>query len=96
MRAANITAGVAVTVWLALALVGRDLINGVVGQAALGYPNMGQIDFLFAWPLLIVVAVLACAWICNAFRRGAWALGLLSALALAALLPYLLVYGGGV
>jgi hypothetical protein len=96
MRAANITAGVAVAVWFAFALVGRDLINGVVRQAALGYPNMGQIDFLLAWPLFIVVAVLACAWICNASHRWAWALGMVSALALAALLPYLLVYGGGV
>jgi hypothetical protein len=96
MRAANITAGVAVTLWFALALAGRDLINGTVRQAVPGYPNMGQIDFGLAWPLFIVVAVLVCAWICNAFRRWPWALGLVSALALAALLPYLVVYGGGV
>jgi hypothetical protein len=96
MRAANITAGVAVAVWLALALVGRDLVAGVVGQRALGYPNMGQIDFLIIWPLSLVSALLACAWICNAFRKGGWALGLLSAISLLALLPYLLVYGGGV
>lgn len=36
MRAANITAGVAVAVWFALALAGCNLINGVVAQAALG------------------------------------------------------------
>jgi hypothetical protein len=36
MRAANITAGVAVAVWFALALAGYNLINGVVAQAALG------------------------------------------------------------
>jgi len=96
MRAANITASVTVAIWFALALVGRDLLNGVVGQGALGYPNMGQINFLLAWPLFVVVAVLVCAWICNAFRRWSWALGLLSAFSLAALLPYLMVYGGGV
>ena len=96
MRAANITAGVAVALWFALALVGRDLLNGVVGQVAVGYPNMGQIDFLLAWPLFVVIAIITCAWICNAFHRWAWALGLMSALSLAALLPYLLVYGGGI
>jgi hypothetical protein len=95
MRAANITAGVSIAIWFALALAGRDGLNGVVGQRALGYPNMGQIDFLFAWPLFIVIALLACAWICNAFQRWAWALGALTALSLAALLPYLFVYGGG-
>ena len=83
-------------VWFALALVGRDLVAGVVGQRALGYPNMGQIDLLIAWPLFVVSAVLAGAWICNAFRKWAWALGLLSAASLLVLLPYLLAYGGGV
>jgi hypothetical protein len=95
MRAANITAGVAVAIWFALALAGRGLLSGVVGQGALGYPNMGQIDFLLAWPLFIVSAILASAWICNSFGRWAWALGLVSAASLAALFPYLFVYGGG-
>jgi uncharacterized membrane protein len=81
---------------LALALAGRGLIDSVVGQTALGYPNMGQIDFLLAWPLFIVIALLACAWLCNALRRWAWALAALSALSLAALLPYLFFYGSGV
>ena len=93
MRAANITAIVTAALWFALALVGRDLLSGVVGRAN---PSIGQIDFLLAWPLFVVVAVIACAWICNAFQRWAWALGLLSGLSLAALIPYLLVYGGGV
>ena len=96
MRAANITAGVAAALWFALALVGRNLVNGVVGQGAPGYPNMAQIDFLLAWPLFVVAAVITCAWICNAFHRWAWALGAVSGVSLVALLPYLLVYGGGV
>jgi hypothetical protein len=96
MRAANVIAGIAIAIWFGLALVGRDLLNGVVEQEALGYPTLGQIDFLLAWPLLIVSAILLCAWICNAFGRWAWALGSLSGLSLAAVLPYLLVYGGGV
>ena len=96
MRAANIVSGFAVAIWLALALVGRNLISGVVGQKTLGYPSMGQVDFLIAGPLLVVATVLVCAWICNAFQRWAWALGLLSTTALGALLPYLFVYGAGV
>lgn len=96
MRAGNITAGIAVAIWFALALGGHGVLHKVVGRAALGYPNMAQIDFVLAWPLFMVIAVLTCAWICNAFRRWAWALGLLSGLSLAALLPYLLVYVRGV
>ena len=96
MRAGNIAAGIAVAIWFALALGGRDVLHRVAGRAVLGYPNIAQIDFVLALPLLMVIAVLTCAWICNAFGRWAWALGLLSGLSLAALIPYLLVYVRGV
>lgn len=96
MRIANITAGVAVATWFALALLGRDVVNGVIAQRAPGYPNMGQINLYMVWPLLVVAALLVCAWICNAFHRWPWLLGLVSGAALVALLPFVAVWGGGV
>ena len=96
MKAANITAGVAVALWFGLALLGRDLVNGVVAQDVPGYPNMGQINLYVIWPLFVVAAILAVAWLCNAFRRGTMILGIASALSLTAILPYLLIWGGGV
>jgi hypothetical protein len=96
MRAANITAGIAATIWFAIAIIGRDLLRSVARQQVPGYPALGQIDFLLVWPLSIVIAVLICAWACNTLGRWAWALGLFSGLSLVALLPYLLVYGGGI
>jgi hypothetical protein len=96
MRAANITAGVAIVLWFALALLGRDGLNGVVAQQAPGYPNMGQINLYIVWPLFVVTALLACAWFCNAFRRWPPVLGIASGASLLAILPYLMVWGGGV
>lgn len=96
MRAANITAGVAIGLWFALALLGRNGLNGVVAQQVAGYPNMGQINLYIVWPLFVVVILLACAWLCNAFLRRPWVLGLVSGASLLAILPYVAVWGGGV
>lgn len=96
MRGANILTGVAVLAWFALLLLGRDLISGVVAQKALGYPNTGQIDLLIVWPAGVVATLLLSAWICNAFKRAPALLALLSGVSLAALLPYLALYGGGI
>jgi len=87
---------VAIVLWFALALLGRDLLTGVVAQQAPGYPSMGQINFYIVWPLFLVAALLVCAWLCNAVGRWPWVLGLLSGAALVALLPYVAVSGGGV
>jgi hypothetical protein len=96
VRAANIFAGVVIVLWFALALLGRDGLNSIVAQQALGYPNMGQINLYIFWPMFVVAALLACAWFCNAFHRWPWLLGLASGSSLVAMLPYLMVWGGGV
>ena len=96
MRAANITAGIAIALWLGLALLGRGLVNGVVAQQAPGYPNMGQINLYVVWPLFVVIVLLTCAWLCNAFRRWPSLLGIASGASLAAIVPYLMPWGGGV
>lgn len=96
MRGANITTAVAVALWFGWALLGRDLIDGVVSQQVAGFPNTGQIDSSIVWPLWVVVALLAIAWICNSLRRWGGALVLISAGAILALLPYAALTGGGV
>jgi hypothetical protein len=95
MRAANITAGVAVAAWFALALTGRGFVGGVVARGSPGYPNSGQIEYYLVWPMFATMAVLAIAWVCNAFG---WPKALLTAsvVALFALPIYLLPYSGGV
>jgi hypothetical protein len=67
-----------------------------VAQQVPGYPNMGQSNFYIVWPLFVVAALLVCAWFCNAFRRWPWGLGLFSSTSLVAVVPYLVVWGGGV
>ena len=96
MRGANITAAVAGALWLAYALTGVRLVAGVAARAAPGYPNMAQINAMIVWPFFVIVAVLACAWLCNALQRWEGALILLSMAAIAAFLPYIAIMGGGV
>jgi len=96
MRAANITTGIAATLWLCLALVGRQLIIGVVAQRFPGAPNIGQIDFYALWPWLVVTGLFGCAWLCNGLRRWPALLGSVAGVALTALLPYVVAIGGGI
>jgi hypothetical protein len=96
VKAANITIGIASCLWFALALLGRDGLNGVVAQRATGYPNMGQINLYVVWPLFVVIGLLACAWLCNIFPRLRPVLVIASGISLIVILPYCLVWGGGV
>jgi hypothetical protein len=96
MRAANILTGATVLLWFGLLLIGRSLMSGVVTQEATGYPNMGQIDYYVVWPAVIVMALLACAWICNSLRRWPALLAIVSGVCLVLCGPYFLAYGGGV
>jgi len=94
MRAANIIAAISALAWLAFALIGIDLVGGVADRV--GSPNIEQVMFYIVRPLFVVLAIAAAAWICNAFQRFSWALGLVSCAALVVLLPYCAVSGGGV
>lgn len=71
-------------------------MSWVVAQHVPGYPNMGQIDLYLVWPFLVLATILTFAWVCNIFQRWSWALGSLSIVALAAVLPYCAIAGGGV
>lgn len=96
MRAANITAAVAIVLWLGLAVLGRASLKGALVDDVANWPTLTNIDFSIVLPMLMATALLACAWFCNAVGRWPLALGLASAAGLAAILPYLMIIGGGV
>lgn len=96
MRAANITAAVAIVFWLGLALLGRESLNDVLADQVPDFPTLATIDLSIVLPMLLAMALLAGAWFCNAFGRWTLALGLASVTCLAAILPYLMIIGGGV
>ena len=95
MRAANVTTAVAALLWSGLWLAGSHLVGGVALRTG-GGVNIGQFDYYVVWPASAVVGLLACAWACNAFRRWFGLQTLTASLALFALLPFLMFYGGGV
>ena len=94
MRSANIIAAVSILAWLGIAFIGTDLVKGVAERV--GSADFEQVKFYIVWPLFVAVVVLIAAWACNALKRWPWALGLLSATSVVAIVPYLLVYTGGI
>ena len=95
-RGANITGAIAATLWGGLFLVGRGGTYGIYRHGVGVFPVAGQIDFYIVIPLLMMIAVGGCAWLVNALQRWFTILGVVSLLALFALLPYLMGFGGGV
>lgn len=95
-RSANITAALACFLWSGLFFVGRDLAYLIYKQGPGIAPNAAQIDFLLVIPAGIASVVAGFAWLVNGLQRWFVALGIVSAAAVLALLPCLLVYGGGV
>jgi len=75
-------------------IIGYDVELAVAARMG-GNVNIDQFRFYVFWPCCGVMAILLCAWVCNAFRRGFWILGLVGGASLLALLPYLFLYGGG-
>lgn len=96
MRVANSVAAFAALVWTVLFFEGVKGVYGVIDQHAAGYPNVDQVRYYLALPGFVSMALLALGWVFNGIRRWPYVLTLISAAALAALVPYLLFYGGGV
>jgi hypothetical protein len=94
MRAANITTGIVFALWFGLFLMGRGLAYGVYTQAEGVYPSSAQFDFYVVFPLVVAVALTACAWTCNIFRSERL-LVVVSLASAGVLLPYLFGYTGG-
>lgn len=96
MRIANLFALVVVAAWSALLWLGVHLMKGVVAQQAHGYPTPDQFDYLIGVPLAIIATVAATVFLANCAGR-LWIVScVVSAVALIAALPYLLMLGGGV
>ena len=96
MRAANITSVVAIMLWLGLAMLGRESLKDVLADQVPDFPSLTTIDFSIVLPMLVATALLAWAWFCNTLGRWPLALGLAAVACLAAILPYLMIIGGGV
>ena len=77
-------------------MLGRDSLNDVLVDDVSDWPTLANIDFSIVLPMLVATALLGWAWFCNAFGRWPLALGLASVVCLAAILPYLMIIGGGV
>lgn len=95
MRAANITAAVAIVLWLGLGMLGRESLRDVLVDDVPDWPMLTTIDFVIVLPMTVATALLAWAWFCNAFVRPPLELGLASVACLAAIVPYLAIIGGG-
>ena len=96
MRVANITAAIAIVLWLGLVLRGRRSLEGVLVDQVPDFPTLTVIDFRMVVPLLMATALLAVAWLYNALGPWPLALGLVSVASLTAILPFLMIIGGGV
>ena len=96
MRAANITAAVTIILWLGFAVLGRARMRSALVDDVADWPTLTNIDFSIVLPLAMATALLALAWFCNATKRSPLALGVGSVACLAAILPYLMIIGGGV
>jgi hypothetical protein len=96
MRTLKILTIAAAATWSLLALLGLALIWSVADRGVPGHPSFSQMAWAFGFPLLIVLCVTAV----RVLRQGreAWAVaeGAVSGVALIAILPFLLVLGGGV
>jgi len=87
---------VACLLWLSLAIIGRGLTRDVYSQGPGLFPSAAQLDFYVLVPVASLVTVALCAWLVNGLQRWFDLLALLSGIALVALLPYMLLYTGGV
>ena len=96
MRTPNFTAAVAIVLWLALAMLGRESLRDLLVDDVADWPTLTSIDVIIVLPMAMAMALLAWAWFCNAVRRLPLALGLASVACLAAIFPYLMIIGGGI
>lgn len=96
MKTANIISAIVTVLWLGLAFAGRDSLKPLLMDEVADWPTMTSIDSVILFPILMATALLAFAWVCNASGRWPFALLVASFAWLVAILPYLVITGGGV
>ena len=95
MKGMHVLTGLNILIWGGLIFLGYNLIDGVVAQKVVGYPNFGQITYYLYAPIVMV----AVAVVTYLFSRLGRFIGLLLAIqtvVLLAFFPYILAYTGGV
>ena len=95
-RKGNILAAITCFLWSGVFLLGRDLLYHVYEKGPGVFPSAGQIEFGMVYPIAMAAMVGGSAWIANAFQRWFNVLAVIASIALIALLPFMLAYGGGV
>jgi|HubBroStandDraft_1064217.scaffolds.fasta_scaffold99256_1 hypothetical protein len=90
-----ILSGITTLVWASFTWMGIQLLSHVHRQQLLGYPRVGQMHFYLMFPAaMLVLALIAIAiWRYTRFRRSAIATQVLVSFLV---LPFLVMYGGGV
>lgn len=95
VRVANITAAVAAILWFGCVLMGRYTASGMAKSAG-GNLSISQVDLYILLPLVILAALLLCAWVCNFCRNFYSLLGLTAGASIVYLPFFIALYGGGV
>jgi hypothetical protein len=82
-------------VWGALSWMGWEGIKFIESQHTAGYPNLGQIGYYLATPLVMLIVALVPGALLSQTK---WSVlgNVWSSFALIAAVPYFLLYGGGV
>jgi hypothetical protein len=81
--------------WGGFTWLGIDLVAGVTTHHAPGYPNHGQIAYYIRFPILMAIFTVA-VYLLSRFTRYGGAAVSLQILPLIAVLPFVLLYTGGV
>ena len=96
MRSATIVAGLATVVWLSLVWLGVSAIEGIAAQNAPGYPNWAQIVLWVGFPAIVSAVLIFSIYFFGRVRQSATALGVIAALSLGVILPFIMTFAGGV
>ena len=96
MTVINSIAAMALSLWGLFVLAGVSAYRSIVSQNVAGYPNAGQIKLYLVLPIAVFLLLLLGVVIANKYQRAAPVLLILSAASVFGLLPYLMVWSGGV
>ena len=88
-------ASISLLLWGGFTWMGFDGIEGIERQGVPGYPNAGQINYYFRFPLSLAVIALVLYALARLTRFGGLALTL-QILLLLTWLPWIFFYTGGV
>jgi hypothetical protein len=95
MKKTAVVAIISAVLWLSLALLGWNLLQGVNAQNAPGYPNNDQFRYYLYFPLALFGTSLLLVLLSTRYRLGG-AFGCAPLFLILMIAPYMLAYTGGV